>query len=98
MTCRLTKTSIKTALGTFYGFKREQTPPLHIDRLVNSGAITVLPFNCWLSRTLRLFRARQTNRRGLDAGPMPVISTHPDLPTARRRLKWIKQGATHEHP
>ena len=42
--------------------------------------------------------ARQTNRRGLDAGPMPVISTHPDLPTARRRLKWIKQGATHEHP
>ncbi len=56
MTCRLTKTSIKTALGTFYGFKREPEPRLHIDRLLHSGAIKAMPVNCWLSRTLRLFR------------------------------------------
>ena len=31
-------------------------PPLDVYRLLQSGAITAMPINCWFSRALRLFR------------------------------------------
>ena len=52
MTCRLIKKMLPR--------KAESSPlqkaVLDVRRLVDSGAIVIMPVNCWFSRTLRLFR------------------------------------------
>jgi hypothetical protein len=52
MTCRL----IKKLMPNKAESSPMQKAVLDVRRLIDSGAIIVMPVNCWFSRTLRLFR------------------------------------------